>query len=208
MSEEYLKKAFEAFSRERTSTESGIQGTGLGLSIVKRTCDLLGATLDVQSEVGKGTEFTIEYMLKIAPPPKIEINEDEKSLTQKKLFGKKVLLVEDNKLNQIIAIEILKEFGLIPEVADNGAIALDLVTKNDYDLILMDIQMPVMNGYVATNNIRLLPDKKKASIPIVAMTANAFDDDKKRALNEGMNGFVSKPIDIDELFSAINTFIK
>lgn len=208
MSEEYLKKAFEAFSRERTSTESGIQGTGLGLSIVKRTCELLGATLDVQSEVGKGTEFTIEYLLKIAPPPKIEINEEEKSLTQKKLLGKKVLLVEDNKLNQIIAIEILKEFGLIPEVADNGAIALDLITKNDYDLILMDIQMPVMNGYIATNNIRLLPDKKKASIPIIAMTANAFEDDRKRALNEGMNGFVSKPIDIDELLGAINTFIK
>ena len=102
----------------------------------------------------------------------------------------------------------MKEFGLIPEVADNGAIALDLITKNDYDLILMDIQMPVMNGYIATNNIRLLPDKKKASIPIIAMTANAFEDDRKRALNEGMNGFVSKPIDIDELLGAINTFIK
>ena len=208
MSEEYLKKAFEAFTRERTSTESGIQGTGLGLSIVKRTCELLGATLDVKSEVGKGTEFKIRYSLKVASKPENNKINVKKSLTQNNLIGKKVLLVEDNKLNQQIANEILKSFGLIIEIADNGEIALDLASKNDYDLILMDIQMPVMNGYIATNKIRILPDMKKATTPIIAMTANAFDDDKKRALKEGMNGFVSKPIDIDELLNSINEFIR
>ena len=208
MSEDYLKKAFEAFSRERTSTESGIQGTGLGLSIVKRTCDLLGATLDVKSEVGKGTEFKIGYSLKIASKPENTKKNQKTSLTQNNLIGKKVLLVEDNKLNQQIANEILKSFGVNIEIADNGAAAVDLATKNDYDLILMDIQMPIMNGYVATNKIRIIPDVKKATTPIIAMTANAFDDDKRRAIKEGMNGFVSKPIDIDELLNAINDFIR
>ena len=208
MSEEYLKKAFEAFSRERTSTESGIQGTGLGLSIVKRTCDLLGATLDVKSEVGKGTEFKIGYSLKIASKPENSKKNQKVLLTQNNLIGKKVLLVEDNKLNQQIANEILKSFGLNIEIADNGAAAVDLATKNDYDLILMDIQMPIMNGYIATNKIRIIPDTKKATTPIIAMTANAFDDDKRRAIKEGMNGFVSKPIDIDELLNAINDFIR
>jgi len=208
MSEEYLKKAFEAFTRERTSTESGIQGTGLGLSIVKRTCELLGADLKVESEVGKGTEFTIIYSLKIASKPENSKNRTKKSIKQKNLEGKKVLLVEDNKLNQQIATEILKSIGLEVDVADNGAIAVENASTKDYDLILMDIQMPIMNGYVSTNHIRRLSEVKKATVPIIAMTANAFEDDKKRALKEGMNGFVSKPIDITELLKSINEHIR
>lgn len=164
--------------------------------------------MDVKSEVGKGTEFKIGYSLKIASKPENTKKNQKTSLTQNNLIGKKVLLVEDNKLNQQIANEILKSFGVNIEIADNGAVAVDLATKNDYDLILMDIQMPIMNGYVATNKIRIIPDVKKATTPIIAMTANAFDDDKRRAIKEGMNGFVSKPIDIDELLNAINDFIR
>lgn len=208
MSEEYLKKAFEAFTRERTSTESGIQGSGLGLSIVKRTCELLGADLKVESEVGKGTEFTIIYSLKIASKPENSKNRTKKSIKQKNLEGKKVLLVEDNKLNQQIANEILKSIGLEVDIANNGAIAVENASTKDYDLILMDIQMPIMNGYVSTNHIRRLSEVKKATVPIIAMTANAFEDDKKRALKEGMNGFVSKPIDITELLKSINDHIR
>ena len=213
MSKEYLPTLFEPFTREHNTTTGKVGGTGLGMPIVKKMVDLMGGSIDVESELGKGTIFTVTLMHKIA---------DEKYYSQKietadvsdmegNLRGKHVLLAEDNDLNAEIAMAVLEETGLVIERVEDGIQCVDKVEQmpsGTYDLILMDIQMPNMDGYKATKCIRRLDDKKKAEIPIIAMTANAFAEDKKRAFDAGMNGHIAKPIDIEKLGAVILSVLK
>ena len=205
MSEEFQKHAFEAFERERTSTESKAEGTGLGLAIVKKLTDLMKGQVEIQSTCGKGTKILFTFTFRFAGQSEFIQNED-KRIVDVDLAGKRVLLAEDNALNAEIVTTLLTEMKIQMEHAENGRICVEKVQEAEagyYDFILMDIQMPQMNGYEATRAIRRLQDKEKSSIPIIAMTANAFEEDKRNALRAGMNGFVSKPFQISELVSAI-----
>lgn len=209
MSKEYLPTLFEPFSREQNTTTGGVEGTGLGMPIVKKMVDLMGGSIEVESEPGKGTIFTFTLMHKIADEKyysnrieKAEISDMEESLS-----GKHVLLAEDNDLNAEIAVTILEETGLVIERVEDGIQCVNKVKQmppRTYDLILMDIQMPNMDGYQATQCIRHLNDKTKAEIPIIAMTANAFAEDKKRAFDAGMNGHIAKPVDIEKMEQVIH----
>lgn len=208
MSKEYLPTLFEPFSREHNTTIGKVGGTGLGMSVVKRMIDLMGGSIEVKSELGKGTVFTFTLMHKIADEKYYskKIETADVSDTGEKLHGKHVLLAEDNDLNAEIAIAVLEEIGLIIERVEDGIQCVNRIEQmpsGTYDLILMDIQMPNMDGYKATQCIRRLDDKKKSEIPIIAMTANAFEEDKKRAFDAGMNGHIAKPIDIDKLEEVI-----
>ena len=204
MSEEYLPKIFEEFSREHTSTENKIEGTGLGMPIVKKLVDLMDGRIEVQSKLGKGTTFTVTIPHKIAQVQDVKM-EAPLLVNPKKFKGKRILLVEDNELNMEIATELLQEFGFIIEHAEDGLICIDKLTKakNNYDLILMDVQMPNLDGYAATKKIRHMKDKAKANIPIIAMTANAFEEDRKNALAAGMNGHLAKPIEMSKLMEML-----
>ena len=210
MSEEYLPKIFEEFSREHTSTENKIQGTGLGMPIVKKLVDLMDGTIEVQSELGKGSTFIVTIPHKAAK--KKEAKEEKICLADpKKFIGKKILLVEDNELNMEIATEVLSEFGFIVDHASDGQICIDKLLEAEegyYDVILMDVQMPNLNGYEATRKIRSMEDKAKAAIPIIAMTANAFEEDKQNALQAGMNGHLAKPIEITKLMEALTEVLE
>ena len=208
MSEEFQKHIFEQFARERTSTVSKIQGTGLGMAITKSLVDMMGGRITVKSEQGKGSEFTISLRFPIG-----EAKTEQALPTAKAsaFTGKKLLVVEDNELNLEIASTLLKEAGFEVDTAENGKIAVEKVeaaSADRYDLILTDIQMPEMDGYEATRRIRALPDAKKAALPIVAMTANAFEDDRKNALHAGMNGHIAKPLDIQKLFQVLSELLK
>ena len=207
MSQDYLTKIFDAFTRERNTTKSKITGSGLGMSIVKRYVDLLGGTIDVESEPGKGSTFTVTLKHRIADESYYVKKHDEGSGTASKILeGKNILLAEDNDLNAEIAEAILERAGLKTERVEDGIQCVNKITKmpvGTYDMILMDIQMPRMDGYKATQAIRHLPDKDKACIPIVAMTANAFEEDKRDAVAAGMNGHIAKPIQIDKLLSML-----
>lgn len=207
MSEDFVSHIFEPFERERNSTVSGIKGTGLGMAITKNIVDLMHGTIEVKSRQGEGTECIVLLTLRLDNEHSEKETVKVPSETTEHIRGGRILLVEDNDLNQEIAMVILENSGFSVEVADNGQIALDMVKNSDagyYDLILMDIQMPVMNGYDATKAIRGLDNKKLASIPIIAMTANAFEEDKQNALRSGMNGHISKPIDIEMLLSTLD----
>ena len=211
MSEEFLQKIFEPFERQANSTISGIQGTGLGMTIIKGFVDAMGGTIDIKSEENKGTEIIVRLCQRIAEAP--EEPEEQKTIScSPELFaGKRVFLVEDNSMNREIATAILEEAGFKVDTAENGAIAVEKVTyypEGFYDVILMDIQMPKMNGYKATQAIRNLPDKDKACIPIIAMTANAFEEDKREAIAAGMNGHIAKPIQVDTLLAMLVEVIK
>ena len=207
MSQDYLTKIFDAFTRERNTTKSKITGSGLGMSIVKRYVDLLGGTIDVESEPGKGSTFTVTLKHRIADESYYVKKHDEGSGTASKILeGRNILLAEDNDLNAEIAEAILERAGLKIERVEDGIQCVNKITKmpvGTYDMILMDIQMPRMDGYKATQAIRHLPDKDKACIPIVAMTANAFEEDKRDAVAAGMNGHIAKPIQIDKLLSML-----
>lgn len=207
MSQDYLTKIFDAFTRERNTTKSKITGSGLGMSIVKRYVDLLGGTIDVESEPGKGSTFTVTLKHRIADESYYVKKYDEGSGTASKILeGRNILLAEDNDLNAEIAEAILERAGLKTERVEDGIQCVNKITKmpvGTYDMILMDIQMPRMDGYKATQAIRHLPDKDKACIPIVAMTANAFEEDKRDAVAAGMNGHIAKPIQIDKLLSML-----
>lgn len=206
MSEEYLPHIFEEFTRERTTTESKIIGTGLGLPIVKSLVDLMQGSIEVESELGKGTKFEVILPLKIVTEQ--QMNEKQEKTAQiipDALRGKKILLAEDNELNAEIAMTILEEYGFeVTKTADGKECLEELkrMPEHTYDIILMDIQMPNMDGYEATTQIRAL-DGERSRIPIVAMTANAFDEDKKKAIDTGMNGHVAKPIDIHVLIRTL-----
>ena len=213
MSEEFLKHIFEPFEREQTSTISGIQGTGLGLTITKNIIDMMNGCVEVESEEGKGTEFTVSFRFRTTNSSvkpgylQSERADNEDSKVSAELFaGKKILLAEDNELNQEIAKAILEEAGFVIDIVNDGTDAVDTIKRapaDSYDLILMDIQMPVMDGYEASRKIRALDDKARASIPIIAMTANAFEEDRKNAIDAGMNGHIAKPIDVEKLMETL-----
>ena len=211
MSKEYLPTLFEPFSREHNTTTGKVGGTGLGMAIVKKMVDLMGGSIEVESEPGKGTIFTFTLMHKIADNKYYsrKIETAESSDSGEKLRGKHVLLAEDNNLNAEIAVAVLEKTGLVIDRVEDGiqcVSRIEQLPSETYDLILMDIQMPNMDGYKATQCIRHLNDKKKAEIPIIAMTANAFEEDKKRAIDAGMNGHIAKPVEIDKLISEISKY--
>ena len=205
MSEDFVAHVFETFSREKNSTIGQIQGTGLGLAITKSLVEQMDGMISCHSELGVGTEFTFRMRLKVGTekdlPEPIKASELECDFN-----GKRILLAEDIEINREIAIEILSEYGFITEIAEDGKIAVEKVKEAPsgyYDLILMDIQMPNMNGYEATKAIRQLNDKKKANVPIIAMTANAFEEDKKNAFEVGINNYIAKPIDIGKMIEVL-----
>ena len=210
MSEDYLPHIFEEFSREHTSTESKVVGTGLGLPIVKALIDLMGGTIEIESEAGKGTKTTVMIPFEIATQEQIlEEQQKEKEFVPEDIKGKRMLVAEDNELNAEITLTVLKEKGLLVERAANGKECVEMLKEKPadyYDMILMDIQMPEMDGYQATEMIRNLGDSR-AAVPIVAMTANAFEEDRQKALDAGMNAHVSKPVDMNVLFRVMAKFI-
>ena len=212
MSQDYMTKIFDAFTREQNTTKSKIAGTGLGMSIVRKYVDLLGGTIDVESELGKGSTITVTLKHKIADESYYVKKHIEESGTGSEILeGRNILLAEDNDLNAEIAEAILERAGLKTERVEDGIQCVDMIEKmpaGTYDMILMDIQMPKMNGYKATQAIRRLPDKDKACIPIIAMTANAFEEDKRDALAAGMNGHIAKPIELDKLLSMLAEVIR
>ena len=212
MSEEFLPHIFEDFSREHSSTESRVSGTGLGTAIVKKLVDLMHGKIEVESKLGEGSRFTLTMRHQIADEKDTkQTRKTVKGYRVEDFVGKRILLAEDNELNAEIAIAILEEVGFIIERAEDGVICVNMVEKAEsdhYNLILMDIQMPNMDGYKATQVIRSLPDKKKAAIPIIAMTANAFEEDRRNAFKAGMNGHIAKPIHVGELFSLLAEMIK
>ena len=211
MSKEYLPHIFEEFSREHTSTESKVTGTGLGLPIVKSLIDMMGGTIEVESQLGCGTKMNVVLPFELASEKQIlEEKQKEKEKISDSILGKRVMLAEDNELNAEIAMTVLKENGLKAERAANGKQCMEMLKKmpeDYYDMILMDIQMPEMDGYEATKRIRNLDDAR-ADIPIVAMTANAFEEDRQKALESGMNAHVSKPVDMNMLFKVMAQILK
>lgn len=213
MSEEFVKKIFEQFEREKTSTVSGIQGTGLGMSIVKTLVDMMHGDIVIESEPGKGTRVTVTFEHKIATEEEVAefytpTASKDGIISDNELEGIKVLLVEDNEMNREIALDILTESGIQVDTAEDGDIAYQKVLNSkpgQYDLILMDVQMPRLNGYEATRLIRKIENDDIAGIPIVAMTANAFEEDKQNALDAGMNGHLSKPIEVHKLITLLKS---
>ena len=232
MSPEFIKKIFDPFERERTSTVSRVPGTGLGMSISKNLVEMMGGTIEVQSEQGKGTEFMIRIPMRVCceekqadhcsgekrmdhdfgRPSADRVEETFSPMTAGNDFsGRHVLLVEDNELNREIATAILRGYGFEVDTAENGAIAVEKVQSaapDTYDIVLMDVLMPVMDGYEATRRIRALEDPARAKIRILAMTANAFEEDRRAAFAAGMDGFLSKPIDIDELWKTLRRLLQ
>lgn len=203
MSDEFQKVQYQLFERERTSTVTRTEGTGLGLAIVKRLVDMLKGRIECESQVGKGTTYTLYFTLKLLPDEALQAAGEAKQLSAQDLVGKEILIVEDNELNMEIAQIVLRKAGLVVDTAENGREAVAKAQAKRYDIILMDIQMPVMNGYEATRAIRRLADKRLASVPVIAMTANAFQEDKAKALSEGMDGHVAKPLKVEVLLQAM-----
>ena len=213
MSPEFQEHVFDSFAREHTVTENGIGGTGLGMAITKNIVDMMGGTIRVESEVGKGTEFTVMLACEISElnPEQKEAIKNEKQEnrmeSRRSYEGKKILLVEDNELNREIATAIMQEIGLDVDIAEDGTDAVNIMSSAEgrsYDLIFMDIQMPKMDGYTATREIRTLKDPKCANIPIVAMTANAFEEDREKAIRAGMNGHIAKPISTEVILEKLS----
>ena len=210
MSEQFLKHIFEPFERERNSTISRIEGSGIGMGIVKRLVELMDGSVNVQSKIGEGSTFTVTIPCKIASKEESIAKRDKGTHDKASLVGARILVVEDNDINAEIATELLEEEGCIIERACNGVECFDMLEKADdshYAMILMDIQMPVMNGYDATTKIRRMKNQSKAQIPIIAMTANAFTEDKQMALDVGMNDHVSKPIDMNILVPIMMRYV-
>ena len=210
MSQEFQKHIFEPFERERTSTVSKVEGSGIGMGIVKKLVGLMGGTVEVESKIGVGSTFTVTIPCRIASQEETQAKRDTTSSDKKSLSGTKILLAEDNDLNAEIAVELLQEEGCTVDRAKDGVECVDMLEKaanGTYQLILMDIQMPVMNGYDAAKKIRRMDDLPKADIPIIAMTANAFSEDKQAALDAGMNDHVSKPINMNILVPTIQKYL-
>ena len=210
MSQEFQKHIFEPFERERTSTVSKVEGSGIGMGIVKKLVGLMGGTVEVESKIGVGSTFTVTIPCRIASQEETQAKRETGSSDKKSLSGTKILLAEDNDLNAEIAVELLQEEGCTVDRAKDGVECVDMLEKaadGTYRLILMDIQMPVMNGYDAAKKIRRMDDLPKADIPIIAMTANAFSEDKQAALDAGMNDHVSKPINRNVLVPTIQKYL-
>ncbi len=210
MAPEFLPHIFEPFERERTSTVSQTQGVGLGMPITKNLVELMDGTIQVFSNLGQGTEFVLQFTFKLKEQEQIQPSSDE-AASADDFSGRRLLLVEDNELNMEIAQELLCEVGFLVETAQNGKIAVEMVRNSAagyYDAILMDIQMPVMDGYQASREIRSLENRDLAGIPIIALTANTFDGDKKEAMANGMDAHVAKPIDIGVLYEMLRSVLK
>ena len=210
MSQEFQKHIFEPFERERTSTVSKVEGSGIGMGIVKKLVGLMGGTVEVESRIGVGSTFIVTIPCRIASEDETQAKRDTTSSDKKSLLGVKILLTEDNDLNAEIAAELLQEEGCTVDRAKDGVECVDMLEKaanGTYQLILMDIQMPVMNGYDAAKKIRRMEDPQKADIPIIAMTANAFSEDRQAALDAGMNDHVAKPINMNVLVPTIRKYL-
>ena len=210
MSQEFQKHIFEPFERERTSTVSKVEGSGIGMGIVKKLVELMGGTVEVESKIGAGSTFTVTIPCRIASEDEIQAKREINPSDQKCLCGTRILLTEDNDLNAEIATELLQEEGCTVDRAKDGVECVDMLEKaanGTYQLILMDVQMPVMNGYDATKKIRRMDDPQKANIPIVAMTANAFSEDKQVALDAGMNDHIAKPINMSVLVPTLRKYL-
>ena len=217
MSEDFVKKIFSPFERANNTTVSKIQGTGLGMSITKSIVDLANGTIDVKSKLGEGTEIIVAVTLCLCTDAETaarnakQPDKQQAQTEQPDFKGKRLLVVEDNKLNREITVTILEQTGIITEQAEDGSVAVKMVqdaAPGYYDLILMDIQMPIMDGYEATKQIRALPDKRLAQLPIIAVSANAFEEDKKASLAAGMDGHIAKPINVPDLFALMQKLIK
>ena len=210
MSQEFQQHIFEPFERERTSTVSKVEGSGIGMGIVKKLVGLMGGTVEVESKIGVGSTFTVTIPCRIASGDEIQAKREINPSDQKCLRGTRILLTEDNDLNAEIATELLQEEGCTVDRAKDGVECVDMLEKaanGTYQLILMDVQMPVMNGYDATKKIRRMDDPQKANIPIVAMTANAFSEDKQVALDAGMNDHIAKPINMSVLVPTLRKYL-
>lgn len=210
MSQEFQQHIFEPFERERTSTVSKVEGSGIGMGIVKKLVGLMGGTVEVESKIGVGSTFTVTIPCRIASEDETQAKRETNPSDQKCLCGTRILLTEDNDLNAEIATELLQEEGCTVDRAKDGVECVDMLEKaadGTYQLILMDVQMPVMNGYDATKVIRKMDDPQKANIPIVAMTANAFSEDKQVALDAGMNDHIAKPIDMSVLVPTLRKYL-
>lgn len=210
MSEEFQKHLFEAFERESNTTLSHIDGSGIGMDITKKLVDLMDGTIEVKSKQGEGSTFTVTIPCRKASEEDFLVKKNSTLRDKNCLSGVRILLVEDNEINREIATELLAEEGCVVEIAGDGVACIDMVEKVEagyYKLILMDIQMPVMNGYDATFAIRKLRDTEKAGIPIIAMTANAFAEDVNKALSVGMNDHVAKPIDMNVLVPTMMKYL-
>ena len=210
MSQEFQERIFEPFERERTSTVSKVEGSGIGMGIVKKLVGLMGGTVEVESKIGVGSTFTVTIPCRIASEDETQAKRETNPSDQKCLCGTRILLTEDNDLNAEIATELLQEEGCTVDRAKDGVECVDMLEKaadGTYQLILMDVQMPVMNGYDATKVIRRMDDPQKANIPIVAMTANAFSEDKQVALDAGMNDHIAKPIDMSVLVPTLRKYL-
>ncbi|MFR7710668.1 MAG: ATP-binding protein [Gemmiger formicilis] len=210
MSQEFQKHIFEPFERERTSTVSKVEGSGIGMGIVKKLVGLMGGTVEVESKIGVGSTFTVTIPCRIASEDEIQAKRAADPADKESLRGTRILLTEDNDLNAEIATELLQEEGCTVDRAKDGVECVDMLEKaanGTYQLILMDVQMPVMNGYDATKKIRRMDDPQKANIPIVAMTANAFSEDKQVALDAGMNDHIAKPINMSVLVPTLRKYL-
>lgn len=211
MSKEFLPKLFDSFSREYDTTAAKVSGSGLGMAIVKSLVDLMDGTIHVESELGRGSTFTVTIPHKLAEKKYYEKKGCTAAGSGVDFTGKHVLLAEDNDLNAEIAIALLEEMGFTVERAEDGIICVDMLEQapaGTFDVILMDVQMPNMDGYKATQIIRRLPDEKKSQIPIVAMTANAFAEDRKKAFVMGMNGHIAKPVDVEQIQETLAGILK
>ena len=211
MSKDYIPTIFDSFSRERNTTIGKISGTGLGMSIVKRMVDMMGGTIEVNSELGKGSCFTVILQHRLADDRYYEKKSSPKQGVSKAVLkGKRILLAEDNDLNAEITTTILENEGMLVDRAADGVQCVDKIDRmpaGTYDLILMDIQMPNMDGYQATKLIRQFADKEKANIPIIAMTANVFAEDIQKVLSVGMNDHVAKPVDMNILVPTMMKYL-
>lgn len=209
ISHAFKKDLFQPFKRERNTTMSGVLGTGLGLSVVKNLVDLMEGSIEVESAEGKGSRFLVNLLLRVHNEPSKQEQEIEPS-KRINLKGKRILLVEDNEINCEIAQELLSDEGYVVETANDGSVAVEMVKNSApqyYSLILMDIQMPVMDGHTATKAIRSLEDKELAQIPIIALSANAFEEDYKRSIEAGMDAHIPKPIKLEELQETIRNVL-
>ncbi len=211
MSEDFLQHIYDQFTRAKSSTESGITGTGLGMSIVKNLVNLMGGEISIRSELNKGTTVEIDIQFEVIDDAVRASISDSQVLIDASLVGVTILVVEDNALNREIAVELLEDSGFEVDTAENGQEALDKIAASapgEYDVVLMDIQMPVMDGYTATEKIRQLKLDHQSKLPIIAMTANAFEEDKMRAIAAGMNGHLSKPINIEATIATIKRHLR
>ena len=209
MTEAFQKRLFEPFAQEHAGSRTKFSGTGLGMSITKKLIEKMGGTITFESELGEGTTFV--FRIPFQTDPDTEKREEQKAATERSIKGLKILLAEDNDLNAEIAEAILGRAGIETERVEDGLQCVKRITEmpaGTYDMILMDIQMPQMDGYKATRVIRDLPDPEKAGIPIVAMTANAFEEDKREAAAAGMNAHIAKPIQVEQLLSTLAEIIR